>query len=703
MNIAPKLRQELDFLRDSLARLETGVDARARQDLLPLRQRLEGWAAKVAVIGQVKAGKSTFLNAFLHRHDFLPSDINPWTSVVTDVRINMPGDPAGGARFEFFTEADWQEIMGTGTRIRAMTEELLPGFDSELLRRQSEEMRDRAQRRLGRHYHALLGSQHDYEYLSPDLLQRYVCAGPGNDDGLDREALGRYAALTKSASIYLQLPEFAVPTIITDTPGVNDPFLVRDEITCRSLDRSDVFVMVLSAHQPLTDVDIALIRILARQDAKDVMIFVNRIDELDDFSQAVPRVLADVAQRLREALPEISFRMVAGSAWFADLALSEDEASEEAREAADSDELASYIRTLYGEVPPTRSERLRLASGLDELKETLSDVLDKGVGSRQLSQFFGDIRAELDAGLFILRQERESLQNQAEALRSDAVQASEEDPETAIAAIRTLRDNVGARIDAADAEIEKVVATAWSGLETRLNRAVEDFVDAQKHVFQDQLFGSGGGDGMLEIDTAPLQDTLENEVRDSFAAARPGTDAVLEHCIAACRTIITSRFQDPTGNITLADLPHESFTSTLTSTRRSLRVGLIADRSWAFWRKPSLNIEKSLAALRAIATEELRAPVEKVLAAYSEAQLERATAGMSRIRVMLRMIDTVAAEQAQRLTQDKADRKRISASPEQLASRQRDLQAALETLENRMNNLASLDTALRRSEMRVAA
>ena len=92
-----------------------------------------------------------------------------------------------------------------------------------------------------------------------------------------------------------------------------------------------------------------------------------------------------------------------------------------------------------------------------------------------------------------------------------------------------------------------------------------------------------------------------------------------------------------------------------------------------------------------------------MLAAYSEAQLERATAGMSRIRVMLRMIDTVAAEQAQRLTQDKADRKRISASPEQLASRQRDLQAALETLENRMNNLASLDTALRRSEMRVAA
>nr|WP_301538930.1 dynamin family protein [Pseudogemmobacter hezensis] len=673
---------------------------------MPLRQRLDGWAAKVAVIGQVKAGKSTFVNALLHWHDFLPSDINPWTSVVTDVRINIPGDPATGARFDFFTETDWQEIIGTGTRIRALTEELLPGFDSELLRRQSEEMCERAQRRLGRHYHALLGGQHDYEHLSPDLLRRYVCAGPGNDDGLEREALGRYAALTKNASIYMQLPEFAVPTIITDTPGVNDPFLVRDEITCRSLDRSDVFVMVLSAHQPLTDVDIALIRILARQDAKDVMIFVNRIDELDEFAQAVPRVLADVAQRLRDAIPEIDFRIVAGSAWFAGLAIAEDDSNGSAREAADNEELAQYLHASYGQVPQSRSQRLMLASGLNDLKSTLSELIDQGVGSRQLGQFRGDIRAELDAVLFIGAQEQEALAQQLGALCRDTAQPPAEDPETAIAAIRALRDSVVARIDAADAEIERAVATSWAGLESRLNRAVDAFVDGQKSVFQDRLFGSGGvdgGDGMLVIDTTPLQDFLETEVRESFAAARPGTDAILEQCIDACRTIITSRFQDPTANINLSGLPYDSFTSSLTSTRRSLRVGLIADRSWAFWRKPSVSLGKTVAALRTIAAEELRAPVEKILAAYSEAQLARATAGMSRIRVMLRMFDTVVNEQAQRLNQEKAERQRQTASPKDLATRQRDLRAALDALEQRMLTLSSLDAALKRSEMRMAA
>ena len=40
----------------------------------------------------------------------------------------------------------------------------------------------------------------------------------------------------------------------------------------------------------LTDVDIALIRILARQGSKDVLIFVNRIDELPDPANQVPEI-----------------------------------------------------------------------------------------------------------------------------------------------------------------------------------------------------------------------------------------------------------------------------------------------------------------------------------------------------------------------------------------------------------------------------
>ncbi|MEL6207500.1 MAG: dynamin family protein, partial [Pseudomonadota bacterium] len=403
MKIASNQRQQLDFLRSSLDDVEKSVGRDMRQRFRDLRTRLDAWAAKVAVIGQVKAGKSTFLNAFLYSHDLLPSHVNPWTSVVTNIRLNVPGDPVSGARFEFFAEHDWQEIAAGQSKIRKLTEQLLPGFDTELLRKQSDEMRARAESRLGSQFEKLLGTSHDYDFVSADLLKTYVCAGPGSEASSENDALGRYASLTKVADIYTRLPEFQVPTIITDTPGVNDPFLVRDEFTCRSLDKSDVFIVVLSAHQPLTEVDIALIRILAKQDSKDVLIFVNRIDELDDYDTDVPRVLDDVSRRLRNAIPDIDFTIVAGSGYMADLTLQEGAAAEAERKALDDARLERYLKARYGIVPNDRCDRLFLASGLQEVKAALSTLIDDGVGSRQLAQLTGDIRAELDGSLFVTR------------------------------------------------------------------------------------------------------------------------------------------------------------------------------------------------------------------------------------------------------------------------------------------------------------
>ena len=135
------------------------------------------------------------------------------------MRINVTGDPETGATFNFFSEEDWAEIIdGTG-QIRKMAEQLLPGFDTELLKKQSEELREKAEARLGNHYRALLGTKHDYAFVSPDLLKRYVCAGPGSDHGLERGALGRYAALTREANIFMRMPQFQVPTIVTDHTG----------------------------------------------------------------------------------------------------------------------------------------------------------------------------------------------------------------------------------------------------------------------------------------------------------------------------------------------------------------------------------------------------------------------------------------------------------------------------------------------------
>ena len=706
VTIAPRQREELDFLRETLDTVDRTVDRRSRADFKELRDRLDAWAARVAVIGQVKAGKSTFLNAFLGQHDFLPSDINPWTSVVTNIRVNLPGDPATGASFRFFDESDWEEIINGGSRIRKLTEELLPGFDTELLRRQSEEMRDRAQKRLGRHYHTLLGTTHDYDFLSADLLKRYVCAGPGSDDGLMRESLGRYAAITKVADAYMRLPEFAAPTIITDTPGVNDPFLVRDEFTCRSLDKSDVFVVVLSAHQALTEVDIALIRILAKQDSKDVVIFVNRIDELDDYAADVPRILRDVSARLRMAIPDIEFRILPGSGWMADLTLRDDPEAEALRAELDDDRLATYLRARHGHVPAEREERLRLASGLGEIRAVLSEVIDTGVGHRQLARLQEDIRARIGGSQFATRRERDSLQMQVQSVSSEVAGAAAAELEEEIAGIGAIQSKIEAQVESADGQVEKLLARAWSKLEGQLLGEIETFVDGCREAFHDRVARdgiAGTRSRSFDIDLTPLHLRLESEVATSYDRSRASIDVVLANCLGACRQAIRERYDDPTERITLDALPHDSFTSTLTLAKKSLRVEMIADRSWAFWRRPEVNVEKSVAALRAIAVAEMRPSVEKILSAFNEAQSERAEAGTDRVRVMQEMIEGSLAERNRRLKLSKTEMEEISRDPEVRRRLVERIQSKMEVLERRLLDLSALDSALTRTEPAKAA
>ncbi|WP_238367455.1 dynamin family protein [Mesobacterium pallidum] len=707
MKIAPAQRQELDFLRDTLDNLEKAAGRDKRDIFRGLRRRLDGWAAKVAVIGQVKAGKSTFLNAFLYNHDFLPSDVNPWTSVVTNIRINLPQDPISGGSFEFFAERDWDEIVSGESKIRKLTEQLLPGFDTKLLRKQSEEMRIRAEERLGKSFKDLLGTAHDYDFVTSDLLKAYVCAGPGMNGGKVTDATGQYSALTKVAHVYTRLPEFQVPTIITDTPGVNDPFLVRDEFTCRSLDKSDVFIVVLSAHQPLTDVDIALIRILAKQDNKDVMIFVNRIDELDDYDTDVPRVLDDVSRRLKGAIPDIDFSIVAGSGYMADLTLQDGEEAEEQRAALDDARLARYLKSRYGQVPEDRDDRLLLASGIGAIKSELSKVIDRGIGSSQLATIKGDIRAELEGVLFVNRRARDTLQTQVSHINGDVAAMAISDLKGEIETLKALHAKLEEQADSTEVQIEKVVGKAWSRLEKRLLGCIETFVDNQKTAFESHLFASkvrGGGSGKsLTIDLAPLQRAMEREVETAWTASRTGNDVVLNNCLTACRQILKDSYGDDTAAITLDDLPHQDFVSTLTLAQPALKVNLIANRSWAFWKKKTFNVEKTLEALRTIAAEELRPPIEKILAAFNEAQIERATAGNDRIHVMLRMFESSFNQRMHGMKKEMIEYEKVASDPDFRRVIVQRVQSQMEVIERRLINLSAIESSLARSDLAKAA
>lgn len=318
-----QVRTKIDDLRSVLANLDRIGDATASKTVAKLSGQLNALEASVTMIGQVKAGKTSLVNAMVGWPNLLPADVNPWTSVVTSLHLNpKPYEQGDHASFRFFEEEEWSRLMERGGRVGELASRAGAESELEKVRAQIEEMREKSRRRLGRKFELLLGEHHDYGYFDSDLIERYVCLGDDFEDDIDLDAQqGRFADITKSADLFLHRPEFPIPLCIRDTPGVNDTFMMREQITIRAIRESRICVVVLSAHQALSSVDMALIRLISNVKSREVIIFVNRIDELSDPASQVPEIRDSIRKTLKAHHGPVDAEIVFGSAHWANCTL----------------------------------------------------------------------------------------------------------------------------------------------------------------------------------------------------------------------------------------------------------------------------------------------------------------------------------------------------------------------------------------------
>jgi hypothetical protein len=189
-------------LLDLAGRLAGLLGEHAAPLLEAARQQLEQRSCRIAVIGQIKAGKSTFINALAERPGLLPTDINPWTVVVTALHFRSAATPPEHAAvFHLFSVDEWRELADGGGRLRELTERIVPGFQSDLLRAQLEVMRKRAAQRLGPRFADLLGKCHRFATVTPEVLrtrQRGRRGQPAVRHGRRRH----YSDITRSADLY---------------------------------------------------------------------------------------------------------------------------------------------------------------------------------------------------------------------------------------------------------------------------------------------------------------------------------------------------------------------------------------------------------------------------------------------------------------------------------------------------------------------
>ncbi len=305
-------------LKDTLNRLERLVSPDAVDSVAQLKDELSNFAVRVSLIGQVKAGKTALSNALIGMPNLLPSDVNPWTSVITSVHMNTAQPMGKNAIFSFFTTEEWNQMVDVGGHLGEMAERANFEDERENLRKQIKEMQRRTEARLGRNFQLLLDGYHSFLGFSPDLIKKYVCLGEE-----DASNDGRYADVTKSAQLFITNENYALPTVLCDTPGVNDPFLLREAVTLDNLSNTDICVVVLSAHQAFSSVDIALVRILMALKHEQLVLFVNRIDELQDPDRQIMEIDSYIRKLLDEQNLPKDLPIVFGSAAWAEIAAAE--------------------------------------------------------------------------------------------------------------------------------------------------------------------------------------------------------------------------------------------------------------------------------------------------------------------------------------------------------------------------------------------
>ncbi len=228
------------------------IDSTREKDII---DRINNDVLTIGVIGQMKCGKSTFLNAFVFEDDILPSATTPMTATLSVITYG----PEKKIVADFYTKDEWAEQKMQASRSLDDVE----GNALELSKvKAAKELVEKANK-LGASLEEFLGKTKTDSF---ENLIEYV--------GAD----GKYISITKSVTIYYP-KEYLKGVEIVDTPGFNDPIVSREERTKAFLKNADVILLMLYAGRPFdaTDRDI-LFKNVGQCGTGRVLIGINKYD-----------------------------------------------------------------------------------------------------------------------------------------------------------------------------------------------------------------------------------------------------------------------------------------------------------------------------------------------------------------------------------------------------------------------------------------
>lgn len=250
-----------------------------------LIDKLEKDILTIGVIGQMKCGKSTFLNSFVFEDTVLPAATTPMTAALSVITYGEQKKVVA----EFYTNDEWEEQKAQAAR---SLDDVAGDTMAESKIKAAKELVSKASR-LGSYLKDCLGKTREDSF---DNIIEYV--------GAD----GKYVSITKSVKIYYP-KEYLKGVEIVDTPGFNDPIVSREERTKEFLKKADVVLMMLYAGRPFdaTDRDI-IFKNASQCGIGKVLIGINKYDipycsevNPEDEEQIKDYVKSEIAKACRES------------------------------------------------------------------------------------------------------------------------------------------------------------------------------------------------------------------------------------------------------------------------------------------------------------------------------------------------------------------------------------------------------------------
>lgn len=235
----------LDAIIDQTLAALAHIDPQQQVDdapLLDLRARQQEGTFRLAVLGQFKRGKSTFLNALLGE-DLLPTDILPVTAIPTFI------SSAGSVTAKVFFANQAEPVIFEQNRGEELGE----------------------------------------------FLQSYVteAGNPDNHRQVERVEIGHPATILKQG------------VVLVDTPGIGSTFRHNTEVAYQILPHCDAALFLVSPDPPITEAEINYLREI-RDLLPRTFFLLNKVDFLNEKEKiASLTFLADQLKPLCDGVPQV--------------------------------------------------------------------------------------------------------------------------------------------------------------------------------------------------------------------------------------------------------------------------------------------------------------------------------------------------------------------------------------------------------------